>query len=101
MREFGRPNVVVSKCLGFAACRWNGVTIPVEFIKKLEPFVDFYPVCPEVEIGLGVPRDPIRIVSMKGEKKLVQPATGEDVSEKMLSLADRFLSSLGELMVLF
>ncbi|WP_287583493.1 DUF523 domain-containing protein, partial [Candidatus Borrarchaeum sp.] len=97
MREFTRPNIVVSKCLGFAACRWNAEIIQADNIKKLEPYVNFIPVCPEVEIGLGIPRDPIQIVSMNGEEKLIQPASGNDLTEKMIKFTDLFLSSLDEI----
>jgi uncharacterized protein YbgA (DUF1722 family)/uncharacterized protein YbbK (DUF523 family) len=92
-----KPNVVVSKCLGFAACRYNGITIPDRFVDKLKPHVDFITVCPEVEIGLGIPRDPIRIVSSKGGKLLLQPATGRDITETMTSFVDTFLSSLKDI----
>jgi uncharacterized protein YbgA (DUF1722 family)/uncharacterized protein YbbK (DUF523 family) len=70
--------------------------IPDRFVKQLEPHVVFRPVCPEVEIGLGVPRDPVRIVSEKGELHLLQPATGKDLSEKMGRFSNRFLTSLDE-----
>ncbi|MCK5588521.1 MAG: DUF523 domain-containing protein [Candidatus Lokiarchaeota archaeon] len=88
---------MVSKCLGFASCRWNAEIIQADVVKKLEPFVKFIPVCPEVEIGLGVPRDPIQIVSIKGEEKLIQPSSGNDLTEMMRTFADSFLSSLDEI----
>jgi uncharacterized protein YbgA (DUF1722 family)/uncharacterized protein YbbK (DUF523 family) len=85
-----KPKVVVSKCLGFAKCRWNGTTIPDYFIDSLRKHVNFIPVCPEVEIGLGTPRPPIRIVN----KRLIQPKTGRDVTDKMNTFSDRFLNKL-------
>jgi len=97
MRMFARPNVVVSKCLGFAACRYNGVTIPDAFVQQLEPFVTYLPVCAEVEIGLGVPRDPVRIVLVNDEPRLLQPATGADVTEKMQTFSAAHLSSLTDI----
>ena len=69
--QFSKPTVVVSKCLGFDSCRYNGQMILVDFIEKMKPYVHFVPVCPEVAIGLGVPRDPIRIVSINGDLRLV------------------------------
>ena len=96
MQKFPKPIVVLSKCLEFEACRYNGQVIPDGFVKKIEPYVDFKPVCPEVEIGLGVPRDPIRVISQGKEKRLLQPATGRDISSKMLSFADNYLKSLKE-----
>lgn len=60
MRNSTKPNIVVSKCLGFAHCRYNELVISDDSVKKLRPFVNFNPICPEVEIGLGIPRNPIR-----------------------------------------
>ncbi len=96
MGYFPKPLVVVSKCLGFAHCRYNGLVISDYFVKKLRLFVNFNPICPEVEIGLGVPRNPIRLVTKKGKKKLMQSITNKDVTEKMNSFAKTFLNSLKE-----
>ncbi len=94
--DFPRPRVVVSKCLGFEACRYNGQKIHDQTVELMEPFVDFVPVCPEVEIGLGVPRDPIRVVDPKGSGPLLyQPATGRDVTKNMKEFNERFFSGLG------
>lgn len=95
MSQFPRPRIVVSKCLGFAACRWNGVTIPDEFVSRLEGHVEYVPVCAEVEIGLGVPRDPVRVVSADGELRLVQPATGKDFTDVMRRFAQDYVASVG------
>jgi len=92
---FARPRILVSKCLGFAACRWNGATISDAFVRRLEGHVTFCAVCPEVEIGLGCPRDPIRVIQRDGGRRLVQPATGRDVSDEMRTYADRTLDAVG------
>ncbi len=94
MREFPKPIIVVSKCITFEPVRWNGQIIASEFVKKLKPYVNFVPVCPEVEIGLGVPRDPVRIVLVNGTKKLLQPSTGFDFTDKMTKFSESFLNSL-------
>ncbi len=96
MKLFHRPTIVISQCLGFAACRYNGVTIPDPFVEQLKPYVTYLPVCAEVEIGLGVPRDPIRIVLINNEPRLLQPATGADVTEKMRAFAATYLTALTE-----
>jgi len=70
--------------------------IPSDFVEALKPYVDFIPVCAEMEIGLGVPRDTVRIVSVDGVNRLVQPATNLDVTEIMLDFSSRFLASLPE-----
>jgi uncharacterized protein YbbK (DUF523 family) len=94
MRDFPKPVVVVSKCVTFESVRWNGQIIASELVEKLKPYVDFVPVCPEVEIGLGVPRNPVRIVLVNGEKRLLQPATGLDFTDKMKKFSESFLNSL-------
>ena len=94
MNVFKKPVVVVSRCLEFAACRYDGARIEAQFIRELEPFVEFIPVCPEVEIGLPIPRDPICIVQTDTGLKLIQPSTGQDFTSQMLNLAEGFLSEL-------
>ncbi|MDP2808399.1 MAG: DUF523 domain-containing protein [bacterium] len=90
-----KPRIVVSKCLGFAACRYNGLMISSPLVRKLKDQVDFIPVCPEQEIGLGVPRDPIRIIENKGRRSLYQPATGRDLTKEMNDFTRKFFKTLG------
>lgn len=97
MRKFPKPNVVVSKCLGFAKCRYNGDIVLDYTVDQLKPFVNYITVCPEVEIGLGVPRDPIRVVREKEKLYLYQPATQRDVTKEMVSFVDKYLSNLSDI----
>jgi uncharacterized protein YbgA (DUF1722 family)/uncharacterized protein YbbK (DUF523 family) len=96
MRQFVRPKIVISKCIEFDHCRYDGSMISSDFVKALKPYVDFLPVCAEMEIGLGVPRDTIRIVSVDGEIRLMQPTTGLDVTDRMNEFSSRFLGTLPE-----
>lgn len=74
--RFPKPVLVLSQCLELEPCRYNGERIPFDLVRELEPWVEYRPVCPEVEIGLGVPRDTIRLSLYKfvllayGEKHL-------------------------------
>ena len=88
------PVVVLSRCLGVEACRYNGKMIREDFIHHLSAFVKLRPVCPELEIGLGVPRDPIRVVVGDGVRTLVQPATGRDLTRQMTAFSRTFLEKL-------
>ena len=58
-----KPRIVISKCIGFEACRYNGEIVEDKFVRRLAGNVEFICVCPEVEIGLGTPREAVRIVS--------------------------------------
>ena len=88
------PVVVLSRCLGVEACRYNGKMIREDFIHQLSSYVKFRPVCPEMEIGLGVPRNPIRIIAGDGGRSLVQPATGHDLTRSMTTFSQAFLTKL-------
>jgi uncharacterized protein YbgA (DUF1722 family)/uncharacterized protein YbbK (DUF523 family) len=94
---FPKPRVVISKCLGFDHCRYNAEIIPDYFIDKLRAHVEFITVCPEVEIGLGTPRAPIRIVEKNAEQTLFQPETGHFFTGKMIEFTDSYLSSLTDI----
>jgi uncharacterized protein YbbK (DUF523 family) len=96
MRNFVKPVIVISKCITFEPVRWDGQIIASKFVEDLKPHAEFIPVCPEVEIGLGVPRETLRIVKIEEDLRLVQPATGADLSSKMRQFAEKFLKSLPE-----
>jgi len=89
-----KPVVVVSQCLGFAAVRYNGAMLQDDFVRALGEHVRFVQVCPEVGIGLGVPRDPIRIVGKGSDRRLLQPATGRDVTIPMERFSRNFLDNV-------
>jgi uncharacterized protein YbgA (DUF1722 family)/uncharacterized protein YbbK (DUF523 family) len=96
MRVFARPIIVVSKCIEFEPVRWDGRIISSDFVKQLKDYVDFMPVCPEVGIGLGIPREPLRLVKREESLRLIQPATGLDLTQQMDLFSKRFLDSLNE-----
>ncbi|MEO0084397.1 MAG: DUF523 and DUF1722 domain-containing protein [candidate division WOR-3 bacterium] len=97
MLESTKPNIVISKCLGFANCRYDGSIVMDETVSRLKPYVNYIPICPEIEIGLGVPRDPIRIVNFGGKLYLYQPTTKRDITKEMLSFVNSYLNSLSDI----
>ena len=59
-----RPRVGVSSCLLGEEVRFNGGHKRYRFLTdELGPYVDWVPYCPEVSIGLGTPREPIRLTA--------------------------------------
>jgi uncharacterized protein YbgA (DUF1722 family)/uncharacterized protein YbbK (DUF523 family) len=93
---FSEPRVVISKCIEFEPVRYNGLIISSEFVRELKKHVTSIPVCPEVGIGLGVPRDTLRLVKQGDDIRLMQPKTGLDLTDKMREFADNFFSKMGE-----
>jgi uncharacterized protein YbgA (DUF1722 family)/uncharacterized protein YbbK (DUF523 family) len=88
-----KPRIIISKCIEFDFCRYNAQIIRSEIVSKMKSYVEFIPICPEVEIGLGVPRDPIRVIEHASKRYLLQPSTNHDISDDMNRFAQRFLSS--------
>ena len=59
-----KPKIAISACLMGLDVRFNGGHKESRLCSRtLTDYFDFIPVCPEVAIGLGVPRQPIRLVS--------------------------------------
>lgn len=89
----------VSACLLGERVRYDGGHKRDRFLTDvLGPFVQWVPLCPEVEIGLGTPRPTLRLeAGGSGRTRLVMPSTGDDLTERMASWSERRVSRLGEL----
>lgn len=91
-----KPVLVVSRCLGFEACRYNGQMDNNNLVEKLKDFVEFITVCPEVQIGLETPREAIRLVRESEDipVKLLQHKTKRELSKDMIEFGQKFISNL-------
>ena len=78
-------------------CRYDGSRINNNFVRNLKKFVDFVPVCPEESIGLGTPRQPIRLVQINGKKSLYQPSSEKDLTKQMTNFIQKFVTSVDNL----
>lgn len=89
----------ISACVLGQEVRFNGGHKLNHFIRDtLGDFVEFVPVCPEVDIGLGVPRESLRLVKRDGDTpSLVAPASGSDHTKKMMAYAGRKVADLAKL----
>lgn len=80
----------ISTCLLGEPVRYDGGHKWDRFLTDtLGRYVDFVPVCPEVECGLGTPREAMHLVGDPANPKLVTVRSGVDHTEKMLSWARR------------
>ena len=93
MSGFSRPRIGISKCLEFDMCRYDGSRINNNFVRIMRKYVDFITVCPEVGIGLGSPRKPIRLVNIDGQKNLYQPSTEKNLTDDMYNFTKKFVAS--------
>ena len=96
MSEFPKPRLFISRCIELEHCRWNGLRVSSDVVKLIKPYVDVVTTCPEVEIGLGVPRDPIHLEMIDRRVRLIQPATGKDLTEVMDDFAASYAVELGD-----
>ena len=80
----------VSACLIGQPVRFDGQHKRDGFlVDELGPFVTFVPVCPEVEVGMAVPRETLRLVRGRAgtdETRLVS-RSGEDWTARMTAYA--------------
>jgi uncharacterized protein YbbK (DUF523 family)/uncharacterized protein YbgA (DUF1722 family) len=90
--------VGISACLLGQPVRYDGGHKRDPFLTEtLARFVTFVPVCPEVEIGLGTPRETLRLVRARGGMRLLEPRTGRDHTAKMRAYASSRVRELAEL----
>ena len=92
-----KPRLVISSCLIGENVRYDGKIIENKFADKLKKFVDIIPICPEVSIGLPVPREKIVLVRKNNSYKVYQPSTGIDFTPKLINFSENFLESLNDI----
>jgi uncharacterized protein YbgA (DUF1722 family)/uncharacterized protein YbbK (DUF523 family) len=93
--ETRRLRIGVSACLLGEEVRYNGGHKRDPFLTDmLGQYVEWVPVCPEVEIGLGTPRPAMRLVRLGGDTRMVTPETGADHTEAMRAYSDRRVEEL-------
>ena len=65
--------VGISSCLLGDEVRFDGGHKRDRFLTDvLDPFVDWVSVCPEVEVGMGIPRETVRLVRDGGDVRMVR-----------------------------
>jgi len=98
MASSSRVRLGVSACLLGQRVRWDGGHKRDPFLTDvLGPQVEWVPVCPEVEIGLGVPRPTLRLEGSATAPRLVQEAGGNDLTSRMQAYAAARVSALERL----
>lgn len=74
----------ISACLLGESVRYDGGHKQDRYLTDtLGKYFEWVPVCPEVELGLGTPRDTMRLESKKDGLHLVVPRTARDLTNAM------------------
>jgi uncharacterized protein YbbK (DUF523 family) len=79
----------ISACLLGREVRYDGGHKRDTFLTDiLGPRVQWVPVCPEVEVGMGTPREPVNLYRSGDDVRMVTVRTGHDYTEAMNRWAD-------------
>lgn len=86
----------ISSCLLGENVRYDGGHKLDHYLADtLGQYVEWVPVCPEVEYGLSVPREAMRLVGSPEAPRLITRSSGIDHTEGMLKWAGKKLKELG------
>ena len=92
-----RVKVGISACLLGENVRWNGGHKLDRYLTHtLGQFVDYVPVCPEVECGLGIPRETLRLVGDPENPRLLTTKTKIDHTDRMRQWAKTRVEALSK-----
>lgn len=96
VRGSGPIRIGVSACLLGQEVRFDGGHKRNDFLTgTLGDFVEFVAVCPEVDIGLGIPRESLRLVrDDSGAVRMIANKSGADVTDAMSAYAERRAAAL-------
>src|ERR1700693_3585812 len=96
-----KPRVGISRCLLGDEVRYDGTHRRSASVIALGPHVEWISVCPEVEVGMGVPREPIQLgaradgTRSAGEHvRLSGALSGDDWTARMDRWAQRRVAEL-------
>lgn len=94
-----RLKLAISACLLGNEVRYNGGHKQSQLCRQtLAQHFDFQPLCPEVAIGLGIPREPIRLVGDPQTPRAVGTVSRErDVSEALVAYGERMAAELTDI----
>jgi uncharacterized protein YbgA (DUF1722 family)/uncharacterized protein YbbK (DUF523 family) len=91
----GRIRLGISACLLGDQVRYDGGHKRDPFLTDvLGPLVEWVKVCPEVELGMGTPREAIRLVDESGRLRLIAVKTGVDHTASMTAYATERTAAL-------
>ena len=85
----------VSACLLGEKVRFDSGHKRDEFVvATLGRYVEWVPVCPEMAVGMGTPRESVRLVQHGGDVRMIAPKSGRDWTAVMTDWAKDHMSEL-------
>ena len=87
----------ISTCLLGEKVRYDGGHKLDRFLTEtLGQYVEYVPVCPEVECGLPIPRESMHLEDNSDSPRLVTSHTKKDITERMVQWAKKRVVDTGE-----
>jgi len=91
------PRVGISACLLGQQVRFDGGHKRDLFLTDLfGKFVDWVAICPEVEVGMGVPRETVRLVGTPTDPRMIAEKSGKDWTEAMHRFAAKRVRDIAD-----
>src|SRR5262245_23060769 len=79
-----KPRLGISACLIGDKVRYDGAHKRDAFLTDLlGRFVEWVPICPEVEVGMGVPRESVRLVGSPASPRMIGTKSAADWTAAM------------------
>ena len=90
-----KPKLGISACLLGQKVRFDGGHKREQFLTDLfGRFVEWIPICPEIEVGMGVPRETVRLLGAASNPKMIAEKSGRDWTAAMNHFAAERLREL-------
>lgn len=98
LMEEPKIRVGISSCLLGMKVRFDGGHKHDNYLTQtLGRYFEWVPVCPEVEIGMSIPRENIRLVGAINDPYLIGPKSGTDYTDRMKSYSRERVEELAAL----
>jgi len=90
-----KPRIAISQCLLGEHVRYDGGHKLDAFLTDvLAPFVEWVPICPEVEAGMGIPREAMHLTGNPNSPRLLTIQTKVDHTVRLKAFSQRRVRAL-------
>ncbi len=87
----------VSSCLLGEEVRWNGGHKKDRYVQGvLDKYFDYVPICPEVDVGMGAPREAVALFGTLENHKMISKKSQADWTMKMKQYANNKIFKLSK-----
>lgn len=92
-----KPRVVISRCINIQPVRYNGGIVSDDFAKKLGEYVEYIDVCPEVDIGMPIPRPSVILAKIGEDIRIIEPLSRTDYTGDLENYSQSMMNRLSDI----